>query len=80
MLKTVKIIKNADVNKLLHWYEDFSDFSQLAEELKDFYGIDIYWLENVKNVELAIKDVHNCYAYFANGKYIFDALTIYSED
>lgn len=80
MFKIVKTIKNADVNKLLHWYEDFSDFSQLAEELKEFYGIDIFWLENVKNVDLVIKDVHNAYAYFANGKYIFDALTIYSED
>ena len=80
MFKTIKIIKKCDVNKLLHWYEDFSDFSQLAKKLKDFYDIDIYWLENVKSVELVIKDVHNCYAYFANGKYIFDALMIYDEN
>ena len=80
MLKTVKKIKNVNVNKLLHWYEDFSDFSQLAKELKEGFDCDIYWLENVKNVDLVIKDVHNCYAYYANGKYIFDALTIYDEN
>lgn len=83
MFKTVKTIKNVNVNKLLHWYDkDFSDnnFLQFAEELKEFYDCDIFWLENVKSVDLVIKNVRNAYAYFANGKYIFDALTIYSEN